>query len=519
MGELQSNSPLLGTDTSTVETLDLNTKMYTETDENGIEETGTGVFAILVVCAAAVGGFMFGYDTACISSILLFLDQSSSFDLSAEEKELVTGITSVGSFFGSIGTSHMADKFGRKRVITICCVVFTFAAVQLSLVNTVLAMVVGRFIVGLAVGSASMVVPVYISEIAPSKIRGRLLVLNSLTTTGGQLVSNFVAYFIANQKNNWRLMFFLSGIPSLLFLIISGFMPESPRYLVLANNYSDAEMAVAKLYPNATHSQVHSKVVSIMDDIQQNQDKHDLPVHIRLFGESSTKRALAVGCALMFYQQISSFNSFMYYGATIFKSVGVGNPLIVSILISGTNFMFTFVALRYIDKVGRRNMLLRTVWIMGVALLISAFAFFNVGDPSNNNGWSSILLIASVLLFVASYASALGTIPWSSVEFLPLESRAPGSAMIAATGWLTNSVVSATYLSMVKWISLPWTCSVFASICLAGWFAIKRWYPEVNGLSLEEIRHVFANGIDINYAEKLKRQENDSLNEEAGLLN
>ncbi|CDR42115.1 CYFA0S08e03796g1_1 [Cyberlindnera fabianii] len=485
-----------------------------EAEEVDIEDTKTGLFAILVVGSAAIGGLMFGIDTASVSSILLFLDQADSFQLTAEQKELVTGITAVGSFFGSIFASHMADVFGRRLVITICCVVFTLAGIQLSLAGTVVSLVFGRLVIGLAVGAASMVVPVYISEVAPSKKRGRLLVLNSCTTTGGQFLANVMAYLIANNENNWRLMFFFSAIPPVIFLLTVGFIPESPRYLVLKQDYSGAEKAVSRLYPNATHSQIRSKIVSIIDDIDTSEDNHQRPVHQRLFGEASTRRALVVGCALMFYQQISSFNSFMYYGATIFKSIGVGDPLVVSILISGTNFAFTFVALKYIDRVGRRAMLLRTVWIMAFALFVAAFAFLKVDamprngeDPHIELNVFAIVLIISILTFVASYASALGTVPWSSVEFLPLEARAPGSAMIAAVGWLSNFLISASYLTMVNVLTETGTCTAFGMICLAGWFAIKKWYPEVNGLSLEEIRNVFRDGIDIHYAETLKQQK------------
>ena len=474
------------------------------TTADEIEETRTGKYVTLVVCASAVGGFMFGYDTACISSILIFLDKGS-LDLSDRQKEIVTGITSVGSFFGSIGASILTDHLGRKNVITICCVIFTLAAIELGLAQSVTALVIGRLIVGLAVGAASMVVPVYISEVAPSKRRGRLLVLNSVTTTGGQLFANIIALIVSQMHHNWRIMFLLSGIPSVLFLCVAKFLPESPRFLILQNEKLQAQEALSNLYPNATFEQVSRKASSIEDDIKLNEEQHRLPLHAKLFGSSATLRALAVGCGLMFYQQASSFNSFMYYGATIFKTVGVGNPLVISILISGTNFAFTFVALRYIDEIGRRKMLLRTLWIMAFALFVAGVAFSRIDLPqelqTKNMNPASYVLVTSVLVFVASYASALGTVPWSSVEFLPLEARAAGSAAIAATGWLTNAIVSATYLSLVGATSLSATSVIFSIVCALGWLGVFKWYPEVNMLSLEEIRKVFENGIDIHYVD------------------
>lgn len=511
----QTTGLLTGTDTDNPS---LNTavesSLYQHTED--IENTRTGLYSTLVVGAAAVGGFMFGYDTACISSILIFLDEAK-FTLTPTEKEIVTGITSVGSFFGAFGAAVFATYIGRKLIITLCCIVFTLSAFELGASDSVGFLIAGRFVVGLAVGAASMIVPVYISEVAPSKKRGRLLTLNSISTTGGQFIANLIAYSIETTKNNWRLMFFLSGIPPLLFLVVVKFIPESPRYLLLRDEYVKAHIALSKLYPNATKEQLLNKIEAIQNDIKLNEVQVKKPLHEKLFGSPAIIRALGVGCVLMFFQQAVGFNSFMYYGATIFKIVGVGDPLIVSILISGTNFLFTFVALKFIDKLGRRKMLLSTVWIMGVGLLIAAFGFYKVRLPSDTEEQTkplniySIILVGSVLIYVGSYASALGTVPWSSVEFLPTEARAPGAAMISCTGWMTNSIVSVTFLSMMNALSATGVCIIFGCVCFIAWCSIYGWYPEVSGLSLEETREVFKNGIDIHYVKRKRQLEQDNI--------
>lgn len=511
MNTKQTTSLLAGADidSPSVDTA-VESSLFQESED--IENTKTGLYSTLVVCSAAVGGFMFGYDTACISSILIFLDQSQ-FTLTSKEKEIITGITSIGSFFGAIGAAVFSTMIGRKLIITLCCTLFALSAVELGLSNTVPFLIIGRFVVGLAVGAASMIVPVYISEVSPSKKRGRLLTLNSVSTTGGQFIANLIAYGIRNTKNNWRWMFVASGIPPLLFLCVVKFIPESPRYLLLHNNFIKAHRGLSMLYPNATKQQILDKIESIQHDIKSNEVQMKKPVHERLFGSPIVIRALTVGCVLMFFQQAVGFNSFMYYGATIFKIVGVGDPLIVSILISGTNFLFTFVALKFIDKVGRRKMLLSTVWIMGLGLFFAAFGFYKAQLPTDKSiestslNFYSILLVVSVLVYVGSYASALGTIPWSSVEFLSLEARAPGAAMIACTGWITNSIVSVTFLSLMNTLSPSGVCIMFASVCFVAWGCIYGWYPEVAGLSLEEIREVFRNGIDIHYVKRRRDSE------------
>jgi len=515
----QTTSLLSGSDVDNnpVENTAVDSSLLSKTDD--IENTKTGLYSTLVVCSAAVGGFMFGYDTACISSILIFLDQGK-LTLSPKEKEIITGITSVGSFFGAFGAACFATKVGRKLIIMVCCILFTLSSVELGLSNSVPMLVIGRFVVGLAVGGASMIVPVYISEVVPSKKRGRLLTLNSISITGGQFIANIIAYFIKNVEDNWRIMFAVSGIPPLLFLSTVKFIPESPRFLLLHDNFVSSFTGLSKLYPNATREQILNKIESIHNDIKSNELLAAKTIHERLFGSPMVIRALGVGCVLMFFQQAVGFNSFMYYGATIFKTVGVGDPLVVSILISGVNFLFTFVALKYIDTVGRRKMLLSTVWIMGVGLLIAAFGFHQVHiqTPANPNGeiksspLFSILLVSSVLIYVASYASALGPVPWSSVEFLPTEARAPGAAMISCTGWITNSIVSVTFLSMMNALSPSGACIIFGCVCFIAWGSIYGWYPEVSGLSLEEIREVFRHKIDIHYVDRKRREDAQTNN-------
>ena len=206
--------------------------------------------------------------------------------------------------------------------------------------------------------------------------------------------------------------------------------------------------------------------------------------------EPKTKRALIIGCTLMFFQQVSGFNAFMYYSPIIFSKLDTSNPLIPAMIIAATNFIFTFVALFLVDTLGRRAILLYTIWIMILGLLLASIGF----DHNNIN-----LLLGSLIIYVAGYASALGTVPWSSVEFLPLNQRSFGASCISCTNWLTNTIVSLTYLSIMNSIGNENTMICFALFMLLAWGFVFIWYPEVKGLSLEEIGEVFANGIDVHY--------------------
>ncbi|KAH3680878.1 hypothetical protein WICPIJ_008091 [Wickerhamomyces pijperi] len=466
------------------------TTMESDTPSIDIEDSQTGSFLYVIVFTAAVGGFLFGYDTACISSILMFLDGHETLQPDDSQKGVITGITSIGSLIGSLVAAFLSDKFGRKPILFVCCLVFVVSSVQLAASNSIDWLIKGRLIVGLSVGAASMVVPVYISEIAPQRRRGQLITINSISTTGGQLIANLIAYKIQGLSNalNWRLMFIFSGVPPLLVLALIRIIPESPRYLMLNNEYDKARESLTTIFPNSSAFQIEAKIHMLSKDIariQRAKQEHSK----KMIGKPAI-RALAIGIMLMVYQQATGFNSFMYYGATIFKDLGMSDPLLISIGISGVNFIFTFVALKYIDTWGRRRMLLITTFLMTLSLFASSLTFQRDKDE---------LAVWLILGFVACYASALGTVPWLSVEFLPLEIRSIGGSLISSTGWLTNFVVSVTYLQLMDYIHMSGTCLVFGLICAVGWVAVYQYYPEVNGLSLEEIRNIFQDGVNLNY--------------------
>lgn len=443
----------------------------------------------------------------------------------------------------------MADRCGRRKTLAICCFIFIIAALWMAGSTTLLLLVLGRFIVGCAVGVAAQCVPIYLSEISPSSIRGFILTLNSLAITGGQLLSYIVAYFLANVNHSWRYLFGISSIPAIIFILLLDFIPESPRWLISKGEFSEAHKSLTMIYPTASHYQVNLKLRKLIIDLGKLRHYQDIeePLLIRsrsflrslnssllsqnreqstaaggpiqpqpftsIAGlasiadltapipipprtskkhvhkmEARTKRALIIGCVLMFFQQITGFNAFMYYAAVIFSKLNLENPLLPAILVALTNFLFTFVALRYVDKIGKRLMLLYTLVVMSIGLLL-----VSIGFDKNN----MILILISIVIFVGGYASALGTVPWTCVEFLPLNRRAFGSSCISCTNWLTNAIVALSYLSLMDSIGNGNTMLIFAGFTSLAWLFVYFFYPEVKGLSLEEIGKVFEHGIDV----------------------
>lgn len=479
-------------------------------DMDSIEDTKLGIYSIIVVCASAVGGILFGFDTAIISSCLLFINQDLGHVLSSFEKELITAVTSITALIGAVSAGYLSDKFGRRNTLALCCLVFIISAIQMGVAHSVFQLVAGRAVVGVAVGGASMVVPVFISEVAPSNIRGMLLAVNSISTTGGQLIAYLVANGLKNVENNWRYSFLVSGIPPFLFLLAVKFIPESPRYSIIKGQTQQAEDALSRIYPYAEPDQVQDRIFSIQVDVNNAKQLYNVPFWEVIKSKKSTQNALLTGSILMAIQQCVGFNAFMYYSATIFKNLGFEDPIFASISIALTNFLFSFFPLFLVDKVGRRKMLLRTVWILAVALAIAS-AVYSVAPenhPEAEAGVSTSNVIASIaiILYVAGYASGLGTVPWSSVEFLPLEARAIGGTIITCCNWSTNSIISFTYLTLMDKLSPGFTFGFFGIICLLSWLWIYMSYPDVSGIPLEEISKIFDNGVDIKLADELRNK-------------
>lgn len=499
---------------------------------------------LTIIVGVTIGGLLFGYDTGVISGVLLYLRPSDLHRLSITDlqKEFITASTGIGSFSGSIVAFKIADRYGRRITLAICCAIFILASVLMSMARTLNILILGRFIVGIAIGVAAQCIPIYLSEISPASIRGFMLTLNSIAITGGQLLSYIIAYSLRNSSHSWRYLFGIAALPALLFILILDFIPESPRWLAHTHQYAEAQNSLRMLYPNANSLQINLQLRKLLmalnkleryghnrpevdsmtplfersnsqtwpssilaqnfartrTDARISNDEHSTRPQLQLSNQNNkrkkmepkTKRALVIGCVLMFFQQMSGFNAFMYYSPIIFSKLETENPLIPAMIIAATNFVFTFVALFLVDSLGRRAILLYTIWVMILGLLLASIGF----DHNNIN-----LLLVSLIIYVAGYASALGTVPWSSVEFLPLNQRAFGASCISCTNWFTNTLVSLTYLSVMNSVGNENTMLGFAFFMLLTWGFVFVCYPEVKGLSLEEIGEVFADGIDVHY--------------------
>lgn len=516
----------------------------------GLETKRMNGMMLLLTFLTSVCGFLFGYDTGYISGALVVIGDDLGAVLSNGDKELVTSATSLGALVAACLGGVLADHFGRKWIISFANVLFIAGAAMQTAAHGLWTMIGGRFVMGWGVGLASLLAPLYISEMAPSRFRGRLVVINVLAITGGQLLAYAISVGLAHVDNGWRILVGLSMIPAAAQMVVFVFMPDTPRYLVSRGRVDAARRVLQRVYSGSDPQEIEDQLEELVkynlgsdsyvdgrgvfDGAQQDSPDQvvaratdgapgkrgarrgrlrrwavrTLRPYYEIVAVPSHLRAVVITCGLQGIQQFSGFNSLMYFSATIFESVGFENPTSVALIVAGTNFVFTVVAFLTIDRVGRRRILLCTVWGMALGLVINAIAFHFlvftvsdsgglVGDPANRDSpWSAVVIFA-MLLYVAFYAAGIGNVPWQQGEMFPTRVRGAGTSLATATNWAGSLVVSATFLTMLERITPTGTFALFAGLCATGQVFVFLLYPETAGLTLEEVQTLLARGFSV----------------------
>jgi len=488
---------------------------------SGIEATAASRAAWLFSITVSLGGLLFGYDTGYISSVLVTIGKSLGHELTSSEQELVTSLTSGGALVGAVIAGLMADKFGRKLPIWLACVVFVIGTVLQTAAYHLPQFAVGRFVVGLGVGSAAMIVPLYISELAPAKYRGRMIAFNNMSVTFGQLLASAIGAGFAQVGGEgsqaWRATVGIGAAPAILLAGLLTLCPESPRQLVAHGKVDQASLVLTRIYPSSSEEQRRAKILSIEMSIREATQSMVADsvwqTIARIFTTPATFRAVLTACTIMAISQLSGFNTLMYYSATLFKIVGFNNATAVAITVSATNFVFSIVNLVVVDRFGRRRILLVTVLGMSLCLTVAAVAFHfipinlkTLEVESNEIGWPGYLLIVVIIIFVGCFSAGVATVAWIGTEFIPQEVRAVGTMLNTVTCWSTNIIIASTFLSMMKGITPSGAFGFYAGICFFGWLFVVFCFPEVRGMPLENVREVFHHGFGVRYARKWQRE-------------
>jgi MFS transporter, SP family, arabinose:H+ symporter len=442
----------------------------------------SSAFVLKVSLVAALGGLLFGYDTAVIAGVIGYLQKR--FELSPMMTGWAASSAIWGCVFGAMAAGYLSDKFGRKKVLIVTAILFIISSIGAMVPRNLTEFLIARFIGGLGIGAASMLSPLYISEIAPSRNRGRLVSLYQLAIVVGINLIYFVNLLIAsfgdeawNVETGWRYMLGSGTIPAVLFLILLFMVPESPRWLVKKGNDNDALDTLEKVNGTIEGKNVLNE---IKDSIRQ-----EVGTLSDLFGKRF-KPALVIGVVLAIFSQITGINAIIYYAPEIFKGVGFASEsaLFQTVLIGAVNTLFTFVALWLIDRAGRKTLLQWGVSGMVICLLAVGLCFhFNL----TNGPW----LILFILAYIACFASSLGPIPWVLIsEIFPTKTR--GIAMSFCTVLLWVGVLAVTQFTPtlldkdtgIGGANTFWLFALNAIVLL--WFVWKR-VPETKQRTLEEI--------------------------------
>jgi len=448
-------------------------------------------FLLLIAAVSALGGLLFGYDTGVINGAQFYL--SKYFELSPGMKGWVVSSALVGCFTGALIAGPMSIAIGRKWSLIISAILFSLSAwgsgLPEVLPETVTVLVIFRIIGGLGIGIASMNAPMYIAEIAPSSIRGKMVTYYQLAIVIGFFVVFLVTYFIGNQLSEaenlafgWRRMFWSELVPSGLFLVLMFFVPKSPRWLAL-KGWDDKCLLTLRKIHNETDA------AREMKDIKDSLKKENKSIQVNWFSKAILT-IIVIGTVLSALQQFTGINAVLYYGADIFeKALGFGKDDVLAqqILLAFVNLVFTFVAMFTVDKFGRKPLL-----YIGSAGMIIGFLLLAVSLQTNSVGLISLI---GVLLFIASFALSMGPVVWVLLsEMFPNKIRSVAMSVAVAAQWAANFAVSQSFPVVMEselnnnnfWNgSLPYY--LFIAFILVIVFVTYKFIPETKGKSLEKI--------------------------------
>lgn len=352
---------------------------------------GHTIYIYLVACLSAIGGFLFGYDTGIISGAMIYI--RDVFGLNELWQESIVSSTLLAAWIFSILSGSANDTFGRKPVIVGSSVIFAAGSILMGLAWNETALLAGRLVVGAGVGLASMTTPMYIAEVAPSSIRGQLVMINMCCITGGQFFASVIAYWFSfiHGDQGWRFMLGFAALPAAVQFVAFLFMPESPRWLVSKRKYAEARLVLAKIRADGADIDAEFTAIRASDleakrlqAIQHNGPEQS--TFRRILDNPPVRRALVVGCLLQMVQQVSGINTVMYYSASIFQMAGVYSKQKALILSAGTafiNFIFTLVGFGLVERAGRRRLTLYSLFgvIVSLAILAAGFQFAYYNSP------------------------------------------------------------------------------------------------------------------------------------------
>ncbi len=437
-------------------------------------------YVVLISIVAALGGLLFGFDTAVISGTINFIQPY--FKLTEVQLGWTVSSLLLGCIAGVFIAGKAGDQYGRKKVLMLAALLFFISAIGSASAHTLTLFIMARVLGGIAVGVASILSPMYIAELAPAKYRGTLVSLNQLAIVVGILIAFFSNYLLVNTgENNWRWMLLVMAAPAVLLFASLFFVPESPRWLVARQLNDEAYQVLLKTAGTKTAA-IELREIEKSLSVQEASTYSDLLA-------PRVKPLLYIGVILAVFQQITGINTIMYYAPKIFANVGVStdSALLQTIAIGGTNLVFTLVAMLLIDRFGRKPLIV--VGSLGMTLMLAGLsAVFFMGETTG------VLVLVFILGYIAFFAASLGPALWVvTTELFPNRLRSKGMSIAIVALWIACTIVTIAFPIMLEQLSGGFTFLIFALICLANLIYVWKYVPETKGKTLEELEKDLAN--------------------------
>lgn len=442
-------------------------------------------FIYFICIVSAMGGLLFGYDWVVIGGAKIFYEQFFGIGDSSILVGLATSIALAGCMVGALSVGALADRFGRKPLLILAAFIFVISSVGTGAFNSFPLFLTARFVGGIAIGAASGLSPMYIAEVSPASIRGKLVTLNQLTIVVGILAAQVVNWRIAgthpaewNIALGWRWMFWSTAIPAAAFFVLAFFIPESPRWLALSGRKSRAEAVLTRI-GGAEYARAELSAACAEDGPAKTGG-------LRLLFSKPYHRVLLLGCVIAFFQQWCGTNVIFNYAQEIFAGAGydVDNTFINIVITGIANLVFTFVALFTVEKLGRRAlMLMGAAGLGGIYLVLGSCYFFHV---------QGIAMVILCVLAIACYAMTLGPITWVLIsEIFPDRVRAVAVAVTTSVLWIGSFTLTLSFPLLNSALGTYGTFWIYSAICIIAFFYLFKSLPETKGKTFTELEKQF----------------------------
>lgn len=422
---------------------------------------------LLYSLIASLGGLLFGFDIAIFSGTIPFI--VPHFNLEPDQLGWVASCLYVGCIFGAMAFGRIAQRLGRKPSLILVSLIFIVSSIFMGIADTIDSIIFWRIVAGFSVGGASILSPLYIAEISPQKIRGKMVSLNQMAIVIGILLAYLSNYFLSGIEGNWRWMFISGAVPATAFLIASFFFPESPKWLIYKGRLAEGK----RILENTVDEKELVNELEYLQS-QNTKGKDSIGAIYRSIFQKPHSFLLLIAIVIAVFQQISGANAVLFYAPIIFEKVGmdVENQLLIQILIGSVNLLFTLVAIRTVDKVGRKKLMMIGAGTMAILLLLIGLSFQGDFIPQK---FVSVL----VLLFIGTYAATLAPVTWVIIaEIFPLRIREQAMSIASAFLWVACFGITYVFPVMIATLTTFQTFTIFGGLCAIYFLFLWLYVPE-----------------------------------------